>query len=238
MTPADKRTPCDQTKRAACALARCMDRLATIHILVVDSEGAIQWCNAGFASRFGLDDDRPGPQESLWDYLPAVDARSLRHRMKEEAPKDGAPFLLNFAYRESIPFTLECNLDNQGDGFVLVGELPRRHDEQVPEEMMVLNNQLAVLSRENERKRKALVRTEQRLQATLHELETSYWHLKKLQEVLPTCMHCGKVKTGEHTWDDAIEYLRQNSLFLSHGYCPSCEGRLLDDLGDELGKEV
>ena len=35
-------------------------------------------------------------------------------------------------------------------------------------------------------------------------------------------MHCGKVKTGEARWEGVVDYLKKNSLFLSHGFCPDC----------------
>lgn len=60
------------------------------------------------------------------------------------------------------------------------------------------------------------------LEKAVEELNASYWHLRKIQEVLPICMECGKVKTGESAWEDVVTYLKNNSLFLSHGYCPSC----------------
>jgi hypothetical protein len=90
-----------------------------------------------------------------------------------------------------------------------------------------LNNRLAVEIRESARKGKALERVNQRLQETLHELDTMYWHLRKIQEVLPICLECGKVKTAEGTWQTLLEYLKANSRFLSHGYCPECYAQIV-----------
>jgi hypothetical protein len=39
-------------------------------------------------------------------------------------------------------------------------------------------------------------------------------------------MYCGRVKTGTAHWEDVVEYLKQNSLFLSHGCCPDCLPRM------------
>jgi response regulator RpfG family c-di-GMP phosphodiesterase len=55
-----------------------------------------------------------------------------------------------------------------------------------------------------------------------HLLDNSYWHLRKIQEVLPICMECGKVKTSDSSWEDVVNYLKKNTNFLSHGYCPEC----------------
>ncbi len=70
------------------------------------------------------------------------------------------------------------------------------------------------------------------LEKTIKELNSSYWHLKKIQEVLPICMECGKVKTGESTWEDVVAYLKKNSLFLSHGYCPPCASEAVRQYSD------
>ena len=73
-------------------------------------------------------------------------------------------------------------------------------------------------SNENEQLR----RDNQTLRNTLEQLRLSHWHLRKLGEVLPICVECGKVKTSESSWDEVVDFLKKNSDFLSHGYCPAC----------------
>jgi response regulator RpfG family c-di-GMP phosphodiesterase len=55
--------------------------------------------------------------------------------------------------------------------------------------------------------------------------------LEQLKAVVPVCMYCQKVKTAEGEWHAMLNYLRQNSLVLSHGVCPECE-RPLAGRGD------
>jgi hypothetical protein len=69
---------------------------------------------------------------------------------------------------------------------------------------------------------KALAQAKEELEKALAELNQSHWHLRKIQETLPICMFCGKVETGEAQWQEVVEYLKANSLFLSHGCCPDC----------------
>ena len=69
-----------------------------------------------------------------------------------------------------------------------------------------------------------------KLQETLDELHRTHWHLRKIAEVLPMCAECGKVKPGDGEWASVVDYLRDNSLFLSHGCCPECIGKLQADL--------
>jgi response regulator RpfG family c-di-GMP phosphodiesterase len=76
------------------------------------------------------------------------------------------------------------------------------------------------------------------LRAALAQLKNSHWHIPKAQEVLPICMECHKVWTSADGWSDLATFLRRNSSFLSHGYCPECgeqamqaATRLSDDPG-------
>lgn len=130
--------------------------------------------------------------------------------------------LLNFVTQRQEPFTLSCWIESGGEGLHILGELPRAEEITLRDQLLELNNTLAGLARENARKGRELERARRRLEQTLADLNASYWHLKKIQEVLPICMHCGKVKTAETRWEDVVEYLHKNSLFLSHGYCPEC----------------
>jgi PAS domain-containing protein len=68
-----------------------------------------------------------------------------------------------------------------------------------------------------------------RLRATIEERDRSYWQLKRIAEVLPICMDCGDVRP-EGEWMDVVEYLKQNAMFLSHGLCPNCERRRLEEM--------
>lgn len=67
----------------------------------------------------------------------------------------------------------------------------------------------------------------QTLKAAYEQLDKTFWHLKKIQEVLPICMACGKVKTTDSSWEDVVSFLKNNSMFLSHGYCPECAAKVM-----------
>jgi response regulator RpfG family c-di-GMP phosphodiesterase len=67
----------------------------------------------------------------------------------------------------------------------------------------------------------------QTLKTAYDQLDKSFWHLRKIQEILPICMDCGKVKTTDSGWEDVVSFLKNNSMFLSHGYCPECEDKMM-----------
>jgi transcriptional regulator of aromatic amino acid metabolism len=74
-----------------------------------------------------------------------------------------------------------------------------------------------------------LEESNKRLQETIEERDRSYWQLKRIAEVLPICMDCGDVRP-EGEWMDVVDYLKQNAMFLSHGLCPSCERKRIEEL--------
>jgi len=204
-------------------------------LLVADCGGEIVFANpAGQA----LLDDVPGNsgRRRLWDAMTEADARSLRAACEGEM--DG-PLVrpVNFVGADNEPVTLHCRAWAVDGGIALVGEPGRGDTGRLELELLELNNELIVKSRELTRRTRELEHAQKRLKDALDELETSYWHLRKLQEVLPICVECGKVKTSDSTWESVAEYLERNALFLSHGYCPDCGKAMLESHGITMEDE-
>jgi PAS domain S-box-containing protein len=54
-------------------------------------------------------------------------------------------------------------------------------------------------------------------------LETAMAEVKKLQDILPICSYCRRVRDDENAWHSVETYLAvHTSARLSHGICPSC----------------
>ena len=90
------------------------------------------------------------------------------------------------------------------------------------EELQALSAELAVAARENARQARALKRA-------LEERDRLYWHLRRVQELLPICMDCDAVRP-EGEWMGLAEYLRRNEIAMSHGLCPTCADRRMGDI--------
>jgi hypothetical protein len=194
-------------------LDRLFERSRFLHYIDSSADGTIRACSeAVFRTLRRASAAVIG--QSLWPFLLPSDAEGVRVRLADPGVAT-QPFLVNLLDVANLPRTLMCFVDPTTDGFVMSGEPVEEHEWKFHEEALRLNNELSVLLRDNVQKTRAL-------EAALAELDTSYWHLKKIQEVLPICMECGKVKTSESHWEDVAKYLRENSLFLSHGYCPAC----------------
>lgn len=97
--------------------------------------------------------------------------------------------------------------------------------------LLELNTELDRAGRENAKLIIELAAAKEELRRTLAELESSFWQLRRIQEVLPICMGCGEVKRGDGSWADLVSFMREHANFLSHGYCPQCAKQVLAEYG-------
>jgi GAF domain-containing protein len=71
-----------------------------------------------------------------------------------------------------------------------------------------------------------------RLNQTVHKLQTTLDEVKTLRGIIPICMYCKKVKDHKGYWDQVEAYIRDRSQAeFSHGVCPACEKKLNKELG-------
>lgn len=194
--------------------------------IVADRAGTIQVCSAGFTSALQMACEEV-TGSSLFSFMAEHSRTAITALIESGAREPRATTQLGFRSPSGRYFTLECQLDVQPAAFALIGSVSQEQTQPYLETLEDLNNRLAMEIRESTRKGKELERVNQKLQETLHKLNTMYWHLRKIQEVLPICLECGKVKTAEGTWETLVEYLKANSRFLSHGYCPECYAQIV-----------
>jgi hypothetical protein len=211
-------------------LASVFEFSDTLHLIVATPDGVITACNSAAARAAGCSAaDLCGSR--LSEHVRAVEWTDLEARIAAGTRSPNERFSLTFAGRSSDPIPLSCSIDSQPSHFTIVGERATIQLEKFDEKLFGLNNELAVLARENARHGKELSAATAKLQETLDELNRTHWHLRKIAEVLPMCVECGKVKPGEGEWESVAEYLRENSLFLSHGCCPACLSTARTSLG-------
>ena len=201
-----------------------------LYFLVASRDGVIEACNGAIASALAL------PEKELvgslvWDRLAEEDRLRLETRLARGEPSPNEHFPLSFLVSGRDPLTVSCWLDVQPARFTIIAEPALNRHAGYDAELFGLNNELAVLARENSRRGRDLVDAKAKLQEIHDELNRTHWHLRKIAEVLPMCVECGNVKAGEGDWQTVAEYLRENSLFLSHGCCPACLAGARRDLG-------
>lgn len=218
----------DGARDAAALVSEFLNRSATVHWLKTRSDGSIVVSNAAIRTLLGRETLEG---TVIWSLLTQPDAVRLREVVNAGARDPGKAYRLNFVGRGQTPVTLECRLDVQPEGFELIGESIHDDEARLQDELMALNNELAVQLRENDRQTKALLRAKADLQQAVQELLESQLHLANLQAVIPICMICGKVKASESKWEDVIDYFKRSNLSLSHGYCPDCFEQQMERFG-------
>ena len=63
--------------------------------------------------------------------------------------------------------------------------------------------------------------------------------VRRLQEILPICGYCRKIRDDKNYWSQVEEYLgTQAGVNFSHGVCPDCYNRVLVPQLRELGAEA
>jgi phosphoserine phosphatase RsbU/P len=61
------------------------------------------------------------------------------------------------------------------------------------------------------------------LDLRIHELEAALDHIRRLQGILPICMHCHKIRDDQESWQRIEQYLCTHAdVSFSHGVCPDC----------------
>lgn len=208
-------------------IASALAASETMHFVGGTSAGVITACNGAMTHALGLSQPELVGTK-IWGHLAEPDGAALRERIVAGRSAPNERFPLTFARGGCDPVVLSCWMDVQPTHFTLIAEPSLNRNSGYDDQLYATNNELSVLARENARRGKELAAAKAQLQETLDELNRTHWHLRKVAEVLPMCAECGRVKPGDdEKWGSVADYLRENSLFLSHGCCPDCAGRLL-----------
>lgn len=220
--------PADQMRDLAPLLARFVGDSGSLHLAILGTDGTIESLSPAFFESLGQDSaDFIGG--SIWRCLVEPDGRRLRELIESGARRTGDRERFNFVDVSGHPFTLECHLDVQPGRVVLIGEPPAASNAEVQSKLLELSKELGAINRENVRQNRELARAKEQLEKALKELRESSWHLKKIQEFLPICYHCHKVRIPEgegeerkDVWMNLMNYLNENAIVFSHGLCPEC----------------
>lgn len=79
-----------------------------------------------------------------------------------------------------------------------------------------------------------LVRSWRRDQVRIQSLRQALEEVRTLQDILPICMYCRKVRDDKNYWSQLEAYITHNTgAHFSHGVCPECRDQLLRDLSGE-----
>jgi hypothetical protein len=154
--------------------------------------------------------------KNFMNFLTGPDGESLTGHLARADVFPDEELLLNLVDADQVPHSLRFRIAPLGECFLLLGEPPREENQSLQEELIQLNNQLSVLSRENIRKGRKLAQRALELEQTLS-------RVKLLEGIIPICMYCKQIRDDQDSWNQLEKYISEHSeAEFSHGICPAC----------------
>jgi PAS domain S-box-containing protein len=63
------------------------------------------------------------------------------------------------------------------------------------------------------------------------EREVALARIKKLEGIIPICMHCKKIRDDQNSWNQLEQYITNHSeAMFSHGICPQCYAEQMNEI--------
>lgn len=188
-----------------------------MRVLIADDEGTSRVLLESMAGKWGYEPvvvsdgeqahealaAADGPMLAVLDWLmPGLDGPEVCRRLRA-APRSRPLFVILLTAKGSKPDVV-AGLEAGADDYITK---PFDSDE--------LKARLAIGRR--------VVELQSALSGRVQELEDALAHIKKLQGILPICMHCHMIRTDEASWEKIEEYIEEHSeAQFSHGLCPDC----------------
>lgn len=79
-----------------------------------------------------------------------------------------------------------------------------------------------------------IVRLKSGLEQKVKELEDALAHVKRLQGLLPICMHCKKIRDDKDIWHRLENYIQEHTqAMFTHSLCEECREKHYPDLAEK-----
>jgi signal transduction histidine kinase/heme-degrading monooxygenase HmoA len=119
-----------------------------VYFIRLSRDGTVRTANA--AAREQLAAGMPLDGRSIFAFMPEADASRLREMLAAPG-RTAEPALLNFAAVNCTPCSLDCWLDVLPEEALLIGEPTFNRDRRMQDQLMAINQDLAILTRERSR---------------------------------------------------------------------------------------
>jgi len=181
----------------------CLEISAQLALVKLDEAFNILSVNKGFQQLVGGNADLAGVN------LASLLLPESRGLLAGWICRRAMPVRLNFKGNGAGNVSLQTFWSEVGDGFLFYGEKLLLTDSEIVGKMTLLNNEMAAMTRELNRKNRAL--TEARDQ------------IKTLSGIIPICMHCKEIRDDKGFWNQLESFIsRHSEAEFSHGICPKC----------------
>ncbi len=89
------------------------------------------------------------------------------------------------------------------------------------------------------KKRNELIKEQRDMLAIQNvELEAALVRIKRLEGIIPICMHCKSIRTDTNSWQRLEEYLMEHTdALFSHGICSECMGKYYPEMTEQVAAE-
>jgi len=83
-----------------------------------------------------------------------------------------------------------------------------------------------------------IIRLQEALMKNISELEEALAHVNQLQEILPICAWCKRIRDDSGYWNSVEEYMHDHSdVEFSHSICPECLAKKYPEEAAEMASE-
>lgn len=222
MSAIDTILPLEPALRAALPLlTETLIESGVIHLAILDSHGRIIFANRVLAEYLGCDPNELTGRSFLGS-LTTHDETILARWISAKDPLPKTMFVLNLVGPDRVPRSLLCRMARIDDAFLLFGEPPADKNAATQEELLQLNNQLAVLSRENARQGRELARA----LADLKKTQAILVHQEKMASL-------GQMTAGiAHEINNPVAFVLSNEQILKRDFEDIFE--FINTVGDAL----
>jgi signal transduction histidine kinase/CheY-like chemotaxis protein/HPt (histidine-containing phosphotransfer) domain-containing protein len=164
-------------------IASVLEHSTTIHLALLGRDGMIRWANRTMADSLDCDASQL-IDRSITEFLASFDIEMMKGCIAgtERLPDGGR--CVNFLLENNVLHTLQCSFIPVDTATVMLLAEPMLEDNRsLQEELLQLNNQLAILSRENTRKGRKLEKTVQALSEEIEQRKKAETELEKALEL-------------------------------------------------------